>query len=98
MPVRKVGESHKRLAELMAAASPECPPVWVGAEEPLFMLYTSGALPPPPYYTHTAPYSTTPLHPDTQRGARAEGPAGEGRRGARPGPGGCSEPRGPGPR
>ena len=61
MPVRKVGESHKRLAELMAAASPECPPVWVGAEEPLFMLYTSGA-PPPPTHTHTHTHTLTHTH------------------------------------
>jgi hypothetical protein len=33
---------HKRLAQLMAAAAADCPVVWVGAEEPLFMLYTSG--------------------------------------------------------
>ncbi|WAR24116.1 ACSA-like protein [Mya arenaria] len=30
--------------ELVAAASPDCPPVWLDAEDPLFMLYTSTTL------------------------------------------------------
>ncbi len=33
---------HKGLAGLMAAASAECAVEWMGAEDPLFMLYTSG--------------------------------------------------------
>ncbi len=33
---------HRRLAELMAAAEAECAVEWMGAEDPLFMLYTSG--------------------------------------------------------
>ena len=30
-------------SDAMRAASAECPPVWMDAEEPLFMLYTRSA-------------------------------------------------------
>ncbi|MCR8723227.1 acetate--CoA ligase [Frigidibacter sp. ROC022] len=37
----------------MAAASPDCPPVAVGAEDPLFILYTSGSTGKPKGVVHT---------------------------------------------
>jgi len=39
--------------ELMADASPECEPVWVDAEDPLFILYTSGSTGKPKGVLHT---------------------------------------------
>ncbi|XP_052776237.1 acetyl-coenzyme A synthetase, cytoplasmic-like [Mya arenaria] len=39
--------------ELVAAASPDCPPVWLDAEDPLFMLYTSGSTGKPKGVLHT---------------------------------------------
>jgi acetyl-CoA synthetase len=42
-----------RYEPLMAAASPVCPPVAVGAEEPLFILYTSGSTGKPKGVLHT---------------------------------------------
>ena len=42
-----------RYEELMAAASPDCPPVAVGAEDPLFILYTSGSTGKPKGVLHT---------------------------------------------
>ncbi|MBS0376324.1 MAG: acetate--CoA ligase [Proteobacteria bacterium] len=40
--------------ELMRAASPDCPPVAVGAEDPLFILYTSGSTGKPKGVLHTS--------------------------------------------
>ena len=40
-------------ADLIAAASPVCPPVAVGAEDPLFILYTSGSTGKPKGVLHT---------------------------------------------
>jgi acetyl-CoA synthetase len=40
--------------ELVAAASPDCPPVPVGAEDPLFILYTSGSTGKPKGVLHTS--------------------------------------------
>ena len=40
-------------AELLAAASSDCPPVAVGAEDPLFILYTSGSTGKPKGVLHT---------------------------------------------
>ncbi len=42
-----------RYEELLAAASPDCPPVAVGAEDPLFILYTSGSTGKPKGVLHT---------------------------------------------
>lgn len=39
--------------ELEAAAEPSCPPEWVDAEHPLFMLYTSGSTGKPKGVLHT---------------------------------------------
>ncbi len=39
--------------EEMAAADPECEPVWLDAEDPLFMLYTSGSTGKPKGVLHT---------------------------------------------
>jgi acetyl-CoA synthetase len=38
---------------LMAAASADCPPVWMDAEDPLFILYTSGSTGKPKGVLHT---------------------------------------------
>ena len=38
----------------MSTASDECEPVWVNAEEPLFMLYTSGSTGKPKGVVHTS--------------------------------------------
>ncbi len=43
-----------RYEELLAAASPDCPPVPVGAEDPLFILYTSGSTGKPKGVLHTS--------------------------------------------
>ncbi len=40
--------------ELSAAQSPECPPVWVEAEHPLFLLYTSGSTGKPKGVQHSS--------------------------------------------
>ncbi len=40
--------------ELLKAASPDCPPVAVGAEDPLFILYTSGSTGKPKGVLHTS--------------------------------------------
>ncbi|XP_062507051.1 acetyl-coenzyme A synthetase, cytoplasmic-like [Corticium candelabrum] len=40
--------------EVMSTASDECEPVWVNAEEPLFMLYTSGSTGKPKGVVHTS--------------------------------------------
>jgi acetyl-CoA synthetase len=42
-----------RYEELLAAASADCPPVAVGAEDPLFILYTSGSTGKPKGVLHT---------------------------------------------
>jgi acetyl-CoA synthetase len=39
--------------ELMADAAPECEPVWLDAEDPLFILYTSGSTGKPKGVLHT---------------------------------------------
>jgi len=39
--------------ELMAKASPQCEPVWVDAEDPLYILYTSGSTGKPKGVLHT---------------------------------------------
>lgn len=39
--------------ELMEGASTDCPPVWLDAEDPLFMLYTSGSTGKPKGVLHT---------------------------------------------
>jgi len=39
--------------DVMAAAEPECEPVWVDAEDPLFILYTSGSTGKPKGVLHT---------------------------------------------
>ena len=39
--------------DLMAAASPDCPPEWMDAEDPLFILYTSGSTGKPKGVLHT---------------------------------------------
>ncbi len=43
-----------RYEELLKAASPDCPPVAVGAEDPLFILYTSGSTGKPKGVLHTS--------------------------------------------
>ncbi len=40
--------------ELSAAQSPDCPPVWVEAEHPLFLLYTSGSTGKPKGVQHSS--------------------------------------------
>ncbi|CAZ89029.1 acetyl-CoA synthetase [Thiomonas arsenitoxydans] len=40
--------------ELSAAHSPDCPPVWVEAEHPLFLLYTSGSTGKPKGVQHSS--------------------------------------------
>ncbi|XP_060595666.1 acetyl-coenzyme A synthetase, cytoplasmic-like isoform X2 [Ruditapes philippinarum] len=60
--------------ELVEGASAECPPVWLDAEDPLFMLYTSGSTGKPKGVLHTQAgymlYSSTTFkydfdyHPD----------------------------------
>ena len=40
-------------AELMKKASTDCPPVWMNAEDPLFILYTSGSTGKPKGVLHT---------------------------------------------
>ena len=40
-------------AEEVARAAPECPIEWMGAEEPLFLLYTSGSTGTPKGVVHT---------------------------------------------
>ncbi|WP_374347906.1 acetate--CoA ligase [Chitinimonas sp.] len=40
--------------ELVAAQSSDCPPVWVGAEHPLFILYTSGSTGKPKGIQHSS--------------------------------------------
>jgi len=39
--------------DLMAKASPDCPPEWMDAEDPLFILYTSGSTGKPKGVMHT---------------------------------------------
>ncbi len=46
------GRDHD-YAELLAAASPDCPPEPMGAEDPLFILYTSGSTGKPKGVLHT---------------------------------------------
>lgn len=48
----KDGRDHY-LDQLISKASPECPPVWVDAEDPLFILYTSGSTGKPKGLMHT---------------------------------------------
>jgi len=43
-----------RYEDLIQAASPDCPPVAVGAEDPLFILYTSGSTGKPKGVLHTS--------------------------------------------
>ncbi|MCI0750158.1 MAG: acetate--CoA ligase [Nevskiales bacterium] len=40
--------------ELLAAQAPDCPPVWVEAEHPLFLLYTSGSTGKPKGIQHSS--------------------------------------------
>ena len=46
------GRDHA-YAELLAAASPDCPPAEMNAEDPLFILYTSGSTGKPKGVVHT---------------------------------------------
>jgi acetyl-CoA synthetase len=48
----QAGRDHD-YAEIVAAASPECPPEEMGAEDPLFILYTSGSTGKPKGALHT---------------------------------------------
>lgn len=54
-PVPTHMESNRDLwwHELMAAASPDCPPEWMDSEDPLFILYTSGSTGKPKGVLHT---------------------------------------------
>jgi acetyl-CoA synthetase len=51
-PGMKAGRDHSYEA-LMAEASPDCPPEEMGAEDPLFILYTSGSTGTPKGVLHT---------------------------------------------
>jgi acetyl-CoA synthetase len=51
VPMRE-GRDHA-YAELVAAASPDCPPAEMAAEDPLFILYTSGSTGKPKGALHT---------------------------------------------
>ncbi|KAL4235612.1 Acetyl-coenzyme A synthetase [Mactra antiquata] len=56
-PTRKIkinwSSRDKWYHELMEGASTDCPPVWLDAEDPLFMLYTSGSTGKPKGVLHT---------------------------------------------
>ena len=48
-----LGSVHKLWSETVCKAKPDYPVVWMGAEDPLFMLYTSGSTGKPKGVVHT---------------------------------------------
>jgi acetyl-CoA synthetase len=52
-PVPMIAPRDVAYAEVMAKASPDCPPEPMGAEDPLFILYTSGSTGKPKGVLHT---------------------------------------------